>query len=142
MSLAFTVLGEPRGKGRPKFASRGGHAVAYTDKATASYENLVAYTADQEMKKAGVGMFEGPLAVSISIWIKIPASASKKKQAAIDGTYCTRKPDVDNAVKIILDGLNGVAFADDVQVTRLVVEKRWSHRPRADVVVQLAEDMF
>ena len=35
----------------------------------------------------------------------------------------TKKPDIDNIVKIILDSLNGIAFKDDNQITKIEVEK-------------------
>jgi crossover junction endodeoxyribonuclease RusA len=34
-----------------------------------------------------------------------------------------RRKDLDNLSKAVLDGMNGIAFADDKQVTRLVLEK-------------------
>lgn len=37
----------------------------------------------------------------------------------------TKKSDIDNIVKIILDSLNGVAYKDDAQVTELTVYKEY-----------------
>ena len=37
--VKFTVYGEPKGKGRPRFNTKPGHAM--TPKDTVSYENLV-----------------------------------------------------------------------------------------------------
>ena len=39
MELKFTVHGEPKGKGRPRFNTKTGHAI--TPKDTVIYENLV-----------------------------------------------------------------------------------------------------
>lgn len=136
--IGFTVLGEPRGWARTRTAGPGGHH--FTDKKTASYENMVAFTADQAMKALGVSQFEGPVDLTLNIWLKIPASWPKKKQAEMDGRFAPRKPDSDNSTKIVMDGLNGVAWRDDVQVCRLVVEKRYGVRPRVDVVIREAED--
>lgn len=44
-------------------------------------------------------------------------------------TLCQKKPDVDNLAKIVLDSLNKIAYDDDAQVCRLLVEKRYG-RPR------------
>ena len=41
MRVKFTVCGEPKGKGRPRFAKVGNYTKTYTPKETASYENLV-----------------------------------------------------------------------------------------------------
>ena len=35
----------------------------------------------------------------------------------------TKKPDIDNIIKIVLDALNKMAFRDDSQVTKIEVEK-------------------
>ena len=35
----------------------------------------------------------------------------------------TKKPDIDNIVKIVLDAMNKFAFKDDTQITKLEVEK-------------------
>jgi Holliday junction resolvase RusA-like endonuclease len=43
--------------------------------------------------------------------------------------------DVDNAAKAVLDALNGVAWEDDSQVQRLVVEK--SYGPEARTTVRI-----
>lgn len=50
------------------------------------------------------------------------------------------KPDASNVAKVVEDGLNGIAYADDAQVTRLVVESYYAERggaPRVEVVVRL-----
>jgi Holliday junction resolvase RusA-like endonuclease len=48
----------------------------------------------------------------------------------------TTKPDADNVVKAVFDGLNGVAFRDDVQVVDLRVRKRYSATPAVRVQLQ------
>ena len=45
-----------------------------------------------------------------------------RKQKAESEPY-TVKPDIDNVVKCVMDGLNGVAWDDDCQVTQLVASK-------------------
>ena len=38
------------------------------------------------------------------------------------------KPDADNIGKIILDALNGIAYADDNQVTQLNIKKNYGSK--------------
>lgn len=57
-------------------------------------------------KAAGVKQLDGPVEVE-----------------AVAYLYGKREPDVDNLAKSFLDGLNRIAWADDRQVRRLIVEK-------------------
>lgn len=60
----------------------------------------------------------------------IPKSTSKKARTAMlsGQTYPTKKPDVDNVVKIVLDALNGFAWHDDAQVIDLHISKTYTER--------------
>ena len=37
----------------------------------------------------------------------------------------TKKTDIDNVVKIVLDSMNKFAFKDDTQITKLEIEKKY-----------------
>lgn len=134
--IKFTVPGAPVGKGRPKVSTRGGKfAKMYTPEKTANYETMVALAAQQAM--VGRTLLSGPVEVQMAILLPIPASWSKKKQAAaIAGqVYPTKKPDADNVVKAIFDGINGVVWNDDVQACDIVVRKRYAETPGVEVLV-------
>lgn len=128
MGIAFEVPGEPRGKGRPRF-SRDGHA--YTDSETKAYEEkIVTY-----YRKA-FGGFRWPdtsfVAVAITAVYPIPKSATK---AAIAGMQAglilpSRKPDIDNVLKVVLDALNGVAYKDDSKVVAVRARKIYGTPPK------------
>lgn len=45
----------------------------------------------------------------------------------------TKKPDIDNITKCVLDALNGIAYHDDSQIVRLTVEKFYAQQPRVEV---------
>lgn len=117
--VQFLVPGEPVGKGRPRIGRVGGHARMFTPEKTASYEGLIALAGTNAM--AGRTLLEGAVMVEMRIVMPIPRSMSKKKQSmALAGEiYPTKKPDMDNVIKAIYDGLNGVVWKDDVQVSTL-----------------------
>ena len=131
--ISFTVPGAPRGKGRPQFARRGKFVTTYTDDKTASYENLVALACREEMR--GRPPLDGPVWLQVVATFAIPASASKvKKLEMLTGKVgATKKPDLDNIVKAVLDGLNAVAFVDDVQVIRISARKEYGPLPGVSV---------
>ena len=134
-SITFTIPGQPRGKGRPRFARRGNHVTTYTDDQTAAYENLVALA----YKAAGGEMLDGAVSLAVLMYHAIPKSKSKMIKAHMQAGDIrpTTKPDADNCLKAVLDGLNGVAFADDKQVVDAAVHRWYDEEPR--VVVHLRE---
>jgi Holliday junction resolvase RusA-like endonuclease len=130
--LVIELLGEPKGKGRPRFVRATGHA--YTPQRTASYEAMLRHEAALVM--AGRPPLEGALRVQVAAHFGIPASWSgKKKAAALAGEIRpTKRPDIDNVAKM-LDGLNGIVFGDDAQIVSAVIEKLYSDRPRLRVEI-------
>lgn len=132
MQYTITIPGKPRGKGRPRFSRATGRT--YTDDATAVYENLVKTIWITVVGKR----LDGELAVSIEAHYAIPTSKPKKMQSAMrDGSVRpTTKPDIDNVIKAVLDGLNGAAYADDAQVVELSASKCYSDDPRVVVIVE------
>jgi len=135
MAVTFSIPGRPTGKGRPKFARRGDRVTTYTDGRTASYENKVALFATAAMQ--GKAPFIGPICISVLAHFTPPKSAPKARQAAMlaGEIYPTVKPDLDNIIKAVLDGLQGVAFADDVIVTWINAGKRYAHSDNVVVVI-------
>ena len=129
MSISFIVPGKPVGKGRPRVGKRGAHAVLYTPTATVNYEGLIAHAAMAAM--AGAPLFEGPVGCELTIHCAVPQSWSGKKQrsALASEILPTSKPDIDNVVKAIFDGCNGVQWRDDVLVVELAVRKRYAATP-------------
>lgn len=137
--VRFEILGEPEGKGRPRFRRSGQFVSTYTPDGTASYENLVKLEYQRQCK--GYMFPENtPLDVRITAYYGIPKSTSKKKRAEMlaYGIRPMKKPDTDNVVKIILDSLNCFAYKDDVQVVDCQVRKFYSSTPRVVVSIQNA----
>jgi len=133
---SFTVPGEPVAKGRARAFVRAGRVAHYTPSKTANYESRVATFAKQAM--AGAEPFSGAVALSVVVRFAVPTSWSKKRrQAAVDGLeHVTKRPDLDNVLKAIKDGMNGIAWLDDSQVVRLVdCRKVYAEQPGVDVIV-------
>lgn len=135
-AIAFVIPGTPVGKGRPKFARRGNFVTTYTPEKTASYENLVKLKAETAM--LGRQLIDGPVSVTVGIYVTPPASWSQKKQRAALASeiFPTSKPDVDNVIKGIFDAMNGVVWRDDKQACDVFVIKRYADTARATVQVR------
>lgn len=143
-TLTFSLSGEPRGQGRPRATVRGGHASVYKDPKSRRYEDSIAIVAKEKM--AGRDPFEGPLSVSLRFRMPIPKSATKRTKTSMAAGEIahTGKPDADNLVKAVLDGLNShskdpktkITFMDDAQIVRLFVQKLYAEQPGVDVRVE------
>lgn len=135
-TVRFTVPGQPQGKGRAKIVKIGGFSRMATPAKTVAYEGLVAHAAQQAM--AGCPLLDGPVAIDLVLDCQVPASWSQRKQrlALAGKVRPTTKPDVDNVVKAIFDGCNGVLWRDDVQVVTLSLRKVYSLTPGVSVLAR------
>ena len=136
MKVKFTILGEPKGKGRPRMTREGR---TYTPKETVQYENLVRLEYRRQCRDFKFDRYT-PLDARITAYYTIPKSVSKKKrQAMLDRKIRPlKKVDCDNLVKVVLDSLNEIAYHDDVQVVDCLVRKFYSDNPRVVVTIQEA----
>ena len=137
--IEFVVYGRPKGKGRPRF-TMDGHA--YTPQATKAYEKEIR----QAFRAAGGTDFGAvPVAVEIVAYYPVPKSAKKAdKEAMAAGLVVPMvKPDIDNVLKAILDGIQGNdgAFHDDVQVVSIRAEKRYDRIGAEGAVVVRVRDV-
>lgn len=140
MVVRFTIPGEPKGKGRPKFARVGKGVRTYTPEATANYENLICVEFERQCPGA---YFEKSIALEMTIigYYAIPKSASKKDRALMLGRKKRpiKKVDSSNLTKAVEDALNGVAYWDDVQIVDTIVRRFYDERPRVEVTLKEAE---
>ena len=104
----------PVPKGRPRYAN--GHA--YTPKRTREYEELIRNSWRH-------GMLEGPLFVEMFFNFPIP----KKGNPLWIGQPHLKRPDLDNLVKAVLDGLQGTAFKDDSEICMINASKTYNTDP-------------
>ena len=123
--MRFIVEGEPVPKGRPKFATRGKFVHTYTPPKTR--------IATQEFQKqakpyAPKEPLQGPLKIMINFFKKKPTSYKA------DALW-TKKPDIDNLVKLVLDAMNKIFFKDDSQIVCLVSTKSFGE-PRTEVQLE------
>lgn len=129
--ITIKIPGEPQGKKRPRMTKAG---TVYTASETVKYEKFVKACWKAQAKGK---MFHGCVRVAITAFYGIPKTVSKAARLAM--LDCTRrpdkKPDIDNVVKIILDGLNKAAYDDDKQVVSVDAKKYYGAEPHVIVTV-------
>jgi Holliday junction resolvase RusA-like endonuclease len=132
--IEIRLDGDPVGKGRPRFVRATGRT--YTPEKTASFEARLGYAAQAVMR--GTPLLDEALDMLIMLYMGVPASWSqKKRQQALTGIiYPTTKPDIDNAIKLVMDALNRVVYVDDKCVVDIRAYKRYSDCPRTEIFVK------
>ena len=115
----FEVPGDPRGKGRPRFSRAMGRA--YTDTATRHYEDRVACAAREAW--GGLPLDRStPVRVTLVATFTRPGNRYRVKDEGQDQKVT--KPDVDNVIKIGLDGLDLAGIIADQQVVEVTARKQ------------------
>ena len=105
-----TIGGRPTPKGRPRLGRRGR---VFTPEKTLIAEAAIRETWDGPL-------WEGP------VWIEVcfyPDHTTVTVGESTDQPVCKLRGDIDNYVKTLMDGLNGVAWLDDKQVYKVVAYK-------------------
>lgn len=134
MIYEFEVPGKIIGKGRPRLNSYTG--TVYTPTITKDYETLV----EQYflIKYPKFKELEERVKVTIIAYFSIPKGTKKSDRSSmLENTISpTKKPDIDNIAKVILDAMNKFAFKDDNQITKLEVEKRYAEEEKVYVKIE------
>ncbi|MFQ9264018.1 MAG: RusA family crossover junction endodeoxyribonuclease [Clostridia bacterium] len=134
MIYEFEVPGKVIGKGRPRLNSYTG--AVYTPTRTKDYESLV----EQYflLKYPRFKILEGRIKVNIIAYFSIPKTTKKSEiNEMLDNNISpTKKPDIDNIVKVVLDSMNKFAFRDDNQITKLEVEKKYALEDKVYVKIE------
>ena len=111
--IQLTIPGEPVPQARPRLTKRG---TAFTPKKSSQYKERVRLFASAQM--IGKTPLEGPLCLSVRVYRSVPKSRSKKwrTEAKTGKERPSQKPDLDNYIKAVQDGLNGIVWQDDSQI--------------------------
>lgn len=152
-AVLIVLEGEPRGKGRPRFAKVGGFVRVFTDEATKQYELEIQMEVAQALYGRAmaesiwglrklpakemflmlgfVPRFSGPVRFDMEIAHSIRASWPKSKQEAarLGNIAPTIKIDFDNCAKVFCDAFNGCMWHDDTQVIEATIKKKFSDQP-------------
>lgn len=106
----------PQGRARQRIVN--GHVWTYTPKATADAKKAI----QDALTKRPIIPFDPlvPLKLTVTFY-RLKSRWLKRKE-----TMPVRKPDLDNFVALLSNALSGLAFADDAQLTTMIVKKRWT----------------
>ena len=120
--IEFEVSGQPIGKGRPRFTRTG---QVYTPPKTREYEQRIHAAAWSAMHDQKLEPTEKFVHMKVTAFMEIPKSWPKVKrlEAEYGVLKPTSKPDLDNIIKSVGDGLENVVYYSDDQVTSIDAKK-------------------
>jgi crossover junction endodeoxyribonuclease RusA len=104
--ISFTVDGEPASKARARFTGRGSKVRAFTPERTREAESRVAAAYLAVAKRLNAG----DVSTAFGLTAEFHLARNQRR-------------DIDNMLKLVLDGLNKVAWADDSQVVEITARK-------------------
>lgn len=110
-------------KRRPRIATKGRHAHAYTPTATLEEEAIVGACYRGEK-------YTGAVRLTLHIFKALPKRTPKNIQRERN----LSTPDADNVLKAVMDALNGIAYDDDSQVCEIHVYKHDKTRRAGDSI--------
>lgn len=124
MILTFEI--NPVAKGRPRFSTKGGFPRAYTPLKTLQFEKDIHWLAKQQWKQPPLS---GAVKVDIIFYLPI-------KNKKLWGELHTKKPDLDNLIKNLLDSLNGILYRDDAQIYEIRARKHYTEKGRITLEIE------
>ena len=128
--VVFTIPGPAQAKQRPRVNRNTGRI--YTPGATHKYEKLV-----KESYGDNPCFKDQFISVKMTFKMAIPKSYSKKKrEQALNREIFPTRADIDNYIKSILDGLNGVCWEDDRYICSITAEKIFAEESETIVEIK------
>ena len=137
--LTLRIEGPARGKARPRTVTHKGTTWTYTPDPGEWTENLRALA----FQEWGTPLWAGPVGIRLVVRHAIPTStSSKKRRQALMGTPCTVRPDLNNIMGAVLDGLARTPFGhkmlfakEDAQIAEVHATKVWDEYHSTEIEV-------
>lgn len=136
--ISIELFGNPVPQQRPRFARKGKFVSCYDNQS--KLKEGYRWQIKSQFREDPI---KTPLAVDLIFFMPIPKSTSgiKKRQMGNGIIAHTKKPDIDNLQKFILDCLNKLAFEDDSQIVEIRAKKIYSSKPGTTVrLIPLADE--
>ncbi len=130
----FEVEGNIVGKQRPRVNMYTGNV--YTPNKTKDYEEWIKQSFFLKYPKFEI--LENRVSIEIIAYLKIPKNTSKVKTNEMLENKISplKKPDIDNIGKIVLDALNKYVIKDDIQVSKINIEKKYSEEEKLYIKIE------
>lgn len=131
--INLTIPGKPLAKARVRFSRRGSMVVAFDPQK--QHHDALKWLLREKL--TGFVPISKPIAVELDFYMPVTKTSKKKTNMMLNGEIQhTKKPDLDNMIKYILDCMNGIVFEDDKQVVSIKGRKMFGADPRTEIKVR------
>lgn len=142
--IVLRLSGAPRGKGRTR--PRPGTKDIFVKPKADRIAEAVLINAWEELGEPHMPD-DVALRVLVVLAVERPQSHFKKDGSltALGARHPVprnKKPDTDNAIKLVMDSMNKRAYRDDVLVAEHAVIRRWADWPETMVVIEPVHDLI
>jgi len=125
--MIYTIRVETQGIAQPRAkARRFGNVIQIYTPTSERISTYKALFKDKWNENHPETMLEGPLTVHMAFYMR-RTSTELRRDASDTAVPHTKKPDIDNLAKAVLDALNGVAWHDDSQIYQLHIIKYYGN---------------
>lgn len=135
MKIQFQIPGPPKHQQRHRSSSRGKFVHRY-DPSAKDKVNFLLQAKQYAPKLAHTDV------IYLTVWFCMPIPKSHYRTGKFAGTlkdgaptWHTKKPDVDNLIKFVMDSLNKVFWKDDSQICSVIAQKRYDEKPRTIIQI-------
>lgn len=133
--IQFIIPGKVQAQERPRFSRAGKGVRTHDAPKSRNYKEWVRLIAMQNKPQEPL---QGALRLEVDIYVMPPKKYHTKPKQALIARGELRpvtKPDIENLLKGIMDGMTGIIYRDDALVVELVAKKLYDLTPRAEVKV-------
>ena len=137
MKIQFQILGPPKHQQRHRHVTTGKFTRTY-DPSAKDKTNFLLQAKQYAPKSPIVGV------VKLRVWFCMPRPKSHYRTGKFAGilkdkykevVWHTKKSDIDNLLKLVMDSLNGVFWKDDSQICQVIAYKLYDEKPRTVIQV-------
>ena len=145
MEIKLTIDVVPSPLPRARHSSRGGFVNSYypkevqakfdnyTDVILKALQNEIIYTPTELVEHSKSGVY---MSLDVTFYMPVNKSLSKKKKLETFGQRHTKKPDIDNLLKMVLDRSTGILYDDDNNIAEVTARKIYSSYPRIELSIE------
>jgi Holliday junction resolvase RusA-like endonuclease len=135
MIVRFSMQGTPIPWSAPKTTRKG---VSRKDPRLVAWQDSIRLQVPSQIPENHEPS-NSPIKISLCFFFEKPEG---KKAKIFECGPCMKGQagDIDRLLTAVLDPLQGIVFTNDARVQKVEMEKKWSHRPGVDMIIEEVED--